>query len=89
MDRTIKTTILAAFLVLAPLSLALAGPPDLQGKQPPAAAIEASVNSTPHAMFPQTKFEFAPVFEGTEVKHDFVVENRGQAPLVINKIRPD
>lgn len=89
MDRTIKISILAVLLATAPLSMALAEPPSFPGKQPSDAVVEASVNSAPQAVFPQTKYKFAPVFEGTEIKHDFVVENRGEAPLIINKIRPD
>ncbi len=89
MDRIIKLSILAALLALAPLSLALAAPPDLSGKEPLDTVAQTSMNSTPQAVFSQTKFEFDPVFEGAEITHDFVVENRGQAPLVINKIRPD
>jgi hypothetical protein len=89
MDRTIKLSILAILLALVPLSIALAGPPALQGKHAPVTVVEAAVNSAPKAVFPQTKFEFAPVFEGEDITHDFVVENRGQAPLIINKIKPD
>jgi hypothetical protein len=89
MDRTIKIWTLAVLLALTPLAIASAGPPALEGEQSPAAAVKASVNSAPQAVFLQTKFEFTPVFEGTEIKHDFVVENKGEAPLIINKIRPD
>jgi hypothetical protein len=89
MDRIIKIWILAVLLALAPLANVSAGPPDLQDKQAAADVVEASMDSVPQAVFPQTKFKFDPIFEGTEIKHDFVVENRGEAPLVINKIRPD
>lgn len=89
MDRTIKISILATLLALAPLSTALAGPPALPGGKAPSDVIKSSMNSTPQVVFTQTKFEFEPVFEGAEIKHDFVVENRGEAPLIINKIKPD
>jgi hypothetical protein len=89
MYRTSKISMLAVFLSLAPLSFAMAGPSAQPDKSPPASVIEASMNSVPQAVFPQTQFAFDPVFEGTEIKHDFVVENRGEAPLIINKIRPD
>jgi hypothetical protein len=89
MDRTIKTGILAALLVWMPLAVSLAEPAPPPGTQPSAVDINTAVNSTPQVAFPQTKFEFDSVFEGTEVKHDFVVENKGDAPLIINKIRPD
>lgn len=42
----------------------------------------------PAAVFPQTQFTFQPVFKGEDIKHDFVVENTGDAPLVIKNVRP-
>jgi hypothetical protein len=89
MDRTIKIGVLAALLAWVPIAVALAEPTSLPAAQPSAADINAVVNSVPQAVFAQTKFEFAPVFEGTEISHDFEVENKGDAPLIINKIRPD
>jgi hypothetical protein len=89
MNRTIKKWIPVVLLALAPLAIALAEPPAQEGDQPSSAVVKASMESAPRAVFPLTKFESDPVFEGTEIKHDFVVENRGEAPLVINKIRPD
>ena len=89
MDRKIKIGILAAMLVWVPIAVTSAGPATLSDTQPSAVDIKAAMNSSPLAVFPQTKFKFAPVFEGTEVKHDFVVENKGDVPLIINKIRPD
>ena len=43
----------------------------------------------PKAAFLQRNHDFGEVFEGEEIKHDFVVENQGDAPLVIKNIRPD
>ncbi len=43
----------------------------------------------PKAVFIKQNHDFGEVFEGTEIKHDFVVENKGDAPLVIKNIRPD
>ena len=37
--------------------------------------------------FPEKTFEFKPVIEGAKVIHDFVVTNRGSAPLVISDVR--
>lgn len=42
----------------------------------------------PRAVFPETKYKFEPLFEGDDVTHDFVVENRGDAPLVIKNVKP-
>ncbi len=27
--------------------------------------------------------------EGTEIKHDFIIENHGRVPLIIKNLRPD
>lgn len=41
----------------------------------------------PNLVVPKPHFEFAPVLDGEEVTHDFVVKNTGDAPLVINKVQ--
>jgi hypothetical protein len=89
MKKTFKTAIQAVILVAAAAAFSLAEPTAQPGKTPSASEIKASINKVPKAEFPQLKFEFDPVFEGTEIKHDFVVENTGEAPLVIRSIRPD
>ena len=43
----------------------------------------------PIAHVPALRYEFAPVMEGREVMHDFVVQNRGSAPLEIQKVKTD
>jgi len=35
----------------------------------------------------ESRFKFGPVLEGTEIKHDFIVQNKGTAPLKIEKVR--
>lgn len=40
----------------------------------------------PKAYCPEMVFEFRPVVEGTEIVHEFVLHNRGDAPLTIRKI---
>jgi len=89
MHRTIKTTIQVVLLVAVTAVFSWAGPPAQPGSAPPASEIKASGDKAPRALFPQSTFNFDPVFEGTEIKHDFVVENTGEAPLVIKNIRPD
>lgn len=37
----------------------------------------------PQAFLVESVHEFAPVVEGAKVEHDFVIQNRGDAPLVI------
>lgn len=48
-----------------------------------------SETDQPMAVFRDKEHEFAPLFEGVQIKHDFVVENKGKAPLVIKNVRPD
>jgi glucose dehydrogenase len=89
MNKTSKVLMLAGLLLLVPFSIALAGSPAHLGQKPSASAVKASLASAPKAFFSRTQYEFDSVFEGTEITHDFVVENKGNAPLIINGIRPD
>ena len=41
----------------------------------------------PSVFFPSSRHEFAPVAEGIEVRHDFVVQNKGGETLYINKVK--
>ena len=41
----------------------------------------------PSAFFPETTYEFSPVLDGTEVVHDFVIQNKGNATLKVNKVK--
>ena len=43
----------------------------------------------PSVYLPAARYEFAPVVEGREVTHDFVVQNKGSAPLEIQKVKTD
>ena len=56
---------------------------------PPASEIKASLDKVPKAVFPEAKYNFASVYEGVDVKHDFIVENQGEAALLIRRVRPD
>ena len=42
----------------------------------------------PKVFLPETMFEFQPVLEGSEVVHEFVLKNQGEAPLNILQIKP-
>jgi hypothetical protein len=42
---------------------------------------------SPIAFFPETIYKFAPVIDGTNVIHDFVIQNKGNAPLDISSVR--
>ena len=41
----------------------------------------------PTAVFPQTQYEFSPVLDGAEVVHEFVVQNKGNATLSIERVK--
>ena len=49
--------------------------------------VQAQPTSGPQALLPETHFEFSPVFEGQEVYHEFMVQNKGDAPLNITDVR--
>ena len=42
----------------------------------------------PKVHVPEGTYEFEPVVEGTNVIHDFVIQNKGTATLDITKVRP-
>jgi hypothetical protein len=41
----------------------------------------------PKAYFPENSFTFEKILEGTDVIHDFVIKNNGNAPLAIENVR--
>ena len=41
----------------------------------------------PQAFMPTTHYEFATVVEGREIVHAFRIQNKGQGPLVIEKVK--
>ena len=41
----------------------------------------------PAAFLPVTQWEFESVVDGTAVVHDFVIQNKGDAPLNISKVK--
>lgn len=84
-----KLAILVLLLAVVPAAFVMAGPAAKPDNPEPASEIKASIDKAPQALFPQMTFKFDPVFEGKEIAHDFVVENKGRAPLVIKSIRPD
>ena len=56
------------------------------------AAVTASGNEDqsvrpPGAYIPHDSHEFAPVPEGTEIVHAYVIQNTGIAPLFIQKVQ--
>jgi len=54
---------------------------------PAAAQTLAGAGDAPALFFPEKAFEFAPVIDGVNVVHDFVVFNKGTLPLRIDNVR--
>ena len=46
-----------------------------------------STEKRPLAVIPEQTYEFIPVVEGSLVTHDFIIQNRGTATLVIEKVK--
>lgn len=42
---------------------------------------------TPSVLIPNSRYTFSPVLDGKEVTHDFIIQNKGDAPLAIEKVR--
>jgi hypothetical protein len=51
------------------------------------AAEQGMSTEQPSAVFPESHFEFAPVPDGAEVLHDYIVRNQGAAPLDIVNVK--
>lgn len=45
--------------------------------------------TVPLAVIQDSAHEFSPVVEGTQIVHDFIVQNKGKAPLIIEKVKTD
>jgi hypothetical protein len=50
-------------------------------------AAKNSAEKRPLAFIPEQTYEFVPVVEGSLVTHDFIIQNKGTAPLVIEKVK--
>ncbi len=44
-------------------------------------------NQAPAAVLPVRGYEFEPVPDGVEVRHDFILQNKGNAPLIISRVK--
>ncbi len=49
---------------------------------------DAPESSQPKIYIPEPTYKFEQVLEGTEVLHDFVIQNKGTAQLIIKKVKP-
>jgi hypothetical protein len=50
-------------------------------------AYPCNSEAAPIARLPQDTFSFEAVAEGTRVAHDFILQNKGDSLLIIEKIR--
>jgi hypothetical protein len=48
---------------------------------------EDNVNTYPSAYLPVDNYEFDTVVEGNEIDHQFIIQNKGTAPLNIEKVK--
>ncbi|MDM8543837.1 hypothetical protein QUF90_22400 [Desulfococcaceae bacterium HSG9] len=53
----------------------------------PAAKTENADDATPEAFVPQKRFTFTSEMDGAKVMHDFIIQNKGDAPLKITKVK--
>ena len=56
-----------------------------QPAQKPAAS--AAVTGTPVTVVAESRYEFKPVVDGSEVTHEYRVKNTGDGPLAIERVR--
>jgi hypothetical protein len=42
----------------------------------------------PEIFVPQIRHDFGKVFEQDKYEHDFIIQNRGKADLIIEKVKP-
>jgi hypothetical protein len=52
-----------------------------------AIGVGAQEDAQPSAFFPATSYEFSPVLDGTKVMHEFVIQNKGNALLKVEKVK--
>ena len=53
-----------------------------------AAGVVAQDDLQPEIFLPQIRHDFGKVFEQETYEHDFIVQNRGKADLVIERVKP-
>ena len=48
---------------------------------------EENTLQAPFAFVPELLHEFAPVLDGVQILNDFIIQNKGTAPLNIEKVK--
>jgi Skp family chaperone for outer membrane proteins len=74
------TSIIAAFVA----SASFASSTRLEGVN-----FAKATPNVPRAVIQNFVHEFSPVVEGIQIVHDFIVQNKGNAPLIIEKVKTD
>ena len=80
---------LIAMWVFIAVPIAFAGPSMQSHPALSDSALEPSLEKVPKAVFLQTRYNFAPLYEGEKIKHNFIIHNQGKATLLITNVRPD
>lgn len=94
LSRAIRTRLPMSrrvYLLLCPLLLvALPAPASAAAGPPPrpAAPVANPPSSGPRLVVADRIFDFGTVQKGVSLRHDFVIHNRGNAPLEISDVRP-
>ena len=52
-----------------------------------AVCFSAENDAAPSVFFPETHYEFSPVLENATVVHDFVIQNKGNATLNVDRVK--
>jgi len=65
----------------------LAGDEKVTAPVVPAESTQDTDDSAPKAFVPQKRFAFPSSMDGTKVLHDFIIQNKGDAPLKITKVK--
>ena len=55
--------------------------------QTTAFGVSKQTPQSPSAFVPESSFTFAPVTDGTEISHSYVIQNRGNALLEIESVK--
>ncbi len=72
------------------LQPAVSATPAEKQKSPPsvpAAQTENADDAAPEAFVPQKNFTFPSAMDGAKVLYDFIIQNKGGAPLNVNKVK--
>lgn len=64
-------------------------PPKVESQPTPSSQpVQSEVQpNQPLAFVPKAEYEFSPVVEGVEVTYDFIIQNKGTAPLIIDNVK--